>query len=359
MSVQLDTKNFSEEVLARRLGRHNVSAYRAGQILRWIYHRNVRSFSQMTDLSKDLRRLLSSELTISRLEPIRVRASADGSKKYLFRLKDGHHIESVLIPERGHRTLCVSSQVGCAMGCKFCLTGRMGFVRNLEPAEIVNQVCAVQDDPADPDRLTNIVFMGMGEPLANYDNVVQAIGSITSNNGLQFSNRRVTLSTAGLAPRIDDLGRDITANLAVSLNAADNETRNELMPINGTYPIDMLLSSCRSFPLPSRRMITFEYVLIAGVNDGREAAKRLAKLLRPLRAKINLIPFNSFDGSSFARPEESAILDFQKVLTDDHYTAIIRQSKGGDIGAACGQLSAKGKTITKSRKDEITKEKIV
>ena len=336
--IEHDIKNLSEDALAGWFDRHNIAVYRASQVLRWIYHRSICSFSQMTDLSKDLRRLLSSEFTISRLDPVRIQASEDGSKKYLFLLEDGHHIESVLIPERRHWTLCVSSQVGCAMGCKFCLTGRGGFVRNLEPAEIVNQVCAVQNDLTHPNLLTNIVFMGMGEPLANYDSVVKALVIITSSNGLQFSSRRVTLSTAGLVPRIDDLGQDVTVNLAVSLNAADNKTRDVLMPINQTYPIEMLLSACRGFPLPSRRMITFEYVLIHGVNDRPKDAKKLVGLLRPLRAKINLIPFNPFEGSTFKRPEEATILAFQKVLTDHHYTAMIRQSKGGDIGAACGQL---------------------
>ncbi len=295
----------------------------------------------MTDLSRDLRAWLSERLTISRLEPVRVQISADCSKKYLFQLKDGHYIESVLIPERGHWTLCVSSQVGCNMGCKFCLTGHSGLVRNLEPAEIVNQVCTVQEDLAHPYPLRNIVFMGMGEPLGNYDNVVQAIETITSNNGLQFSNRRVTLSTVGIAPQIDRLGREQTVNLAVSLNAADNKTRNALMPINRIYPVETLLAACARFPLPSRRMITFEYVLIAGINDRPEDAKELANLLRPLRAKINLIPFNPFEGSPFRRPDEARILAFQKVLIDSHYTAIIRQSKGGDIGAACGQLGVR------------------
>ena len=341
MAHRQDLKSFTEEQFVRWLGQYGIAPYRAGQILRWIYHRGVYSFSEMTDLSKDLRMFLSERLTISRLETEQVQRSKDGSIKYLFRLKDGQCIESVLIPEPGHWTLCISSQVGCGMGCKFCLTGRGGLVRNLKPSEIVNQVCAVRDDLEDPSSLTNIVFMGMGEPLANYDSVIQAIHTIAGNNGLQFSNRRVTLSTAGLAPRIDDLGRDVRVNLAVSLNASENDTRNKLMPINRTYPIEMLLSACRRFPLPSRRTIMFEYVLIAGVNDTPADAERLAKLLRPLRAKINLIPFNPYEATEFKRPEEGAILAFQKVLMDRHYTAIIRYSKGGDIGAACGQLRAK------------------
>lgn len=341
MSALQDIKSFTEQSFTDWLHKHDIAAYRAGQILRSIYHRQAYSFSQMTDLSKDLRQWLSARLTISRLEPVQVQDSVDGSRKYLFRLKDGHYIESVLIPERGHWTVCVSSQVGCAMGCKFCLTGRGGLIRNLEPAEIVNQICAVQDNLANSNPLTNIVFMGMGEPLANYERVVQAIGTITSNNGLQFSNRRVTVSTAGLASGIDDLGHDITVNLAVSLNAADNDTRNELMPINRTYPLETLLAACRRFPLPSRRMITFEYVLIAGINDRVEDALRLARLLKPLRAKINLIPFNPFENSGFRRPEETTVLAFQEILTDRHYTTLIRQSKGQDIGAACGQLRVK------------------
>jgi 23S rRNA (adenine2503-C2)-methyltransferase len=340
MSVPQDIKNFTEEEFVRWLGQYGIAPYRAGQVLRWIYHRGVYSFSEMTDISKDLRKFLSERLAISRLQTEQVQTSKDGSRKYLFCLKDGQHIESVLIPEPGHRTLCISSQVGCGMGCKFCLTGRGGLVRNLEPSEIISQVCAVRDDLQDPSSLTNIVFMGMGEPLANYNSVVHAIRTITANNGLQFSNRRVTLSTAGLASRIDDLGRDVRVSLAVSLNAADNTTRNKLMPINRTYPIEMLLSACRTFPLPSRRTIMFEYVLIAGVNDTPMDAERLAELLRPMRAKINLIPFNPYEGTEFRRPEEGSILTFQKVLLERHYTAIIRYSKGGDISAACGQLRA-------------------
>jgi len=226
------------------------------------------------------------------------------------------------------------------MGCAFCLTGRGGLSRNLEPSEIVNQVCAVRDDLSDPGSLTNVVFMGMGEPLANYQAVVQAIQTLIGQNGLQLSSRRVTLSTAGLVPRIDDLGRDVNVNLAISLNATDDETRNKLMPINRKYPIETLLAACGRFTLPSRRMITFEYVLMAGVNDTLRDAERLTKLLRPLRAKINLIPFNPFEGCAFQRPDEETVLAFQKVLTDRHYTAIIRHSKGTDIGAACGQLRA-------------------
>jgi 23S rRNA (adenine2503-C2)-methyltransferase len=339
MPAPQDIRAFSEESLIHWLEQQGIAPYRAGQILRWIYHRGATSFSDMTDLSKDLRSFLSERLFISRLEVDQVQTSRDGSRKYLFRLKDGQHIESVLIPEPGHWTLCISTQVGCGMGCAFCLTGQGGLVRNLEPAEIVGQICAVRDELSGDTPLTNVVFMGMGEPLANYKNVVQAIRTIAGNNGLQFSNRRVTLSTAGLPSGIDDLGKDVKVNLAVSLNAPDNDTRSRLMPINRTYPIEKLLSACRRFPLPSRRTIMFEYILIAGVNDAPEDAEKLAKLLRPLRAKINLIPFNPFDGTEFERPGDDVIEAFQQVLMTRHYTAVIRHSKGADICAACGQLT--------------------
>lgn len=348
MSDPQDIKGLSEESLIHWLEQHGIAPYRAGQILRWIYHKGVYSFSDMTDLSKDLRRFLSEHLFISQLEVDQVQTSRDGSKKYLFRLKDGQHIESVLIPEPGHWTLCISTQVGCGMGCAFCLTGRGGLVRNLEPAEIVGQVCAVRDDLSGNTPLTNVVFMGMGEPLANYHHVVQAIRTIAGNNGLQFSNRRITLSTAGLPSGIHDLGKDVKVNLAVSLNAADNDTRSRLMPINRTYPIEKLLSACRRFPLPSRRTIMFEYVLIAGVNDAPEDAERLAKLLKPLRAKINLIPFNPFDGTEFERPGEDVIAAFQQILLTRHYTVVIRHSKGADICAACGQLSPRLRSHAKA-----------
>ncbi len=341
MCNQQDLKGFTEESLVQWLGQYGIAPYRVGQILRWIYHRGVSSFSDMTDLSKDLRVFLSERLAISRLEIDQVQISKDGSRKYLFRLKDGQHIESVLIPEPGHWTLCISTQVGCGMACKFCLTGRGGLVRDLELSEIVDQICAVREDLSGESPLTNIVFMGMGEPLANYNRVVQAIRTITGDNGLQFSSRRVTLSTAGLPHRIDDLGHDVRVNLAVSLNASDNDTRSRLMPINRTYPIEMLLSACRRFPLPARRTIMFEYVLIAGVNDTPKDAERLAKLLKPFRAKINVIPFNPFDGTEFKRPDQGVISAFQKVLLARHYTAVIRHSKGADIRAACGQLSPK------------------
>lgn len=337
-----DIKDFTIEQLVSWLEERGIQAFRAKQILKWVYHRQADAFDTMTDLGKEMRQQLSGQFSISRLEKTRIETSKDGSKKYLFKLEDGKYVESVLIPEKKHYTLCLSSQVGCAQGCRFCLTARGNFARNLSKSEIIAQVRDVANDMEDPSRLTNIVFMGMGEPLANYRNVVSAIQIISNTEiGLGFSSRRVTVSTAGLIPGITDLGRDTTVNLAISLNAADNMTRNMLMPINRKYPIEKLIDACRSYPLLQRRRITFEYILLKGINDSQKDAKCLAKLLRPVRAKINLIPFNDFEGSDFQRPEESVINEFKEILHKANYTAIIRHSKGQDISAACGQLRAK------------------
>jgi 23S rRNA (adenine2503-C2)-methyltransferase len=297
----------------------------------------------MTNLSKELRVLLADHFTIDRLKTEHITTSKDGTHKYLFELKDGKRIESVLIPERDHYTLCLSSQVGCAQGCDFCLTAKLGIQRNLSMAEMVSQVRDIKNDLKDPKSLTNLVFMGMGEPLANYRNLVAAIRIITDGGfGFAFAGRRVTVSTAGLAARLADLGRDTRANLAVSLNAADNDTRSRLMPINRKYPIEKLLDACRHFPLRGGRRITFEYVLLKNVNDAADDAHRLAKLLRPIKSKINLIPFNSHPGCPYQRSTEDTILRFQKILIDKSYTVMIRRSKGQDISAACGQLAASG-----------------
>jgi 23S rRNA (adenine2503-C2)-methyltransferase len=331
------------DALVSWLADRRIESYRADQILKWLYTRQADSFDRMTNLSKDMRALLGSHFTIDRLKTEHIAASRDGTRKYVFELKDGKRIESVLIPERDHYTLCLSSQVGCAQGCGFCLTSKMGIQRNLCMAEIVSQVRDIKNDLKDPKSLTNLVFMGMGEPLVNYRNLVAAIQIITDENyGFAFAGRRVTVSTAGLASRLADLGRDTRANLAVSLNAADNDTRSRLMPINRKYPIEKLLEACRQFPLRGGRRITFEYVLLKDVNDTPDDAYRLAKLLRPVKSKINLIPFNSHPGCRYQRPPEDTILRFQEILIDKNYTVMIRRSKGQDISAACGQLATYG-----------------
>jgi 23S rRNA (adenine2503-C2)-methyltransferase len=340
-SNKTDIKDLTNDQLVLWLESKGLEPYRAAQILKWIYLRQTDTFDIMTDVGKEIRKLLSRHFSIARLEKAQIETSQDGSKKYLFKLNDGKHVESVLIPEKDHYTLCISTQVGCAQGCRFCLTARGGLVRNLTRGEIIAQVRDVSKCLDGPKRLTNIVLMGMGEPLANYINVVSAINTITdSNYGLGFSSRRLTLSTAGLVPKLSSLGRDTSVNLAISLNATDNKTRNMLMPINRKYPLEKLLDACAGYPLLPRRRITFEYILIKGINDSITDAKRLVTLLRPIRAKINLIPFNEYEGSEFNRPEESAIFNFKEILNKNDYTAIIRHSKGQDISAACGQLRA-------------------
>jgi 23S rRNA (adenine2503-C2)-methyltransferase len=269
----------------------------------------------------------------------RLQTSVDGTKKALFRLADGLTVESVLIPGRTHWTACISTQAGCAMGCRFCLTGRQGLRRNLLPSEITGQMTMLRRHTPEGPQIKNIVLMGMGEPLANYDHTVKAIRILTSDHGLGFSNRRITVSTCGLAPQIVRLGQEICVNLAISLNAPDDRRRDELMPINRKYPLAELLAACRDYPMPGRRMLTFEYILMAGVNDAPADAAHLARLLKGIHCKFNLIAFNEFPGSPYRTPSPEAVSAFQQVLLDHHYTAILRASKGRDILAACGQLS--------------------
>lgn len=345
-----DILELTRDQLVSWLAERKIAKYRADQIQKWVYLRQADSFEPMTNISKDIRALLSQHFGIGRLKAEQIETSRDGTRKYLFKLKDGKYIESVLIPERDHYTLCVSSQVGCAQGCLFCLTATGGFERNLTRGEIIAQVRDIKNELEDPLGLTNIVFMGMGEPLANYKNLVSAIDVITDTAaGLRLASRRVTVSSAGLVPRLSDLGRDTRVNLAVSLNATDNDTRNRLMPINCRYPLEKLLEACRTYPTAPGRRITFEYILIKGINDSENDARRLAKLLRPIRCKINLIPYNPHQGCDFDRPSEEVIQAFYKVLFAKDYTVIVRRSKGQDISAACGQLRARSQMIQNRR----------
>jgi len=315
--------------------------YRARQIMKWIYRQGTSSFEEMTNLSKEFRAEMAKKARIGNLEIVRTETSGDTTKKILFRLEDGLLIESVLIPGPGHWTLCVSTQAGCRMGCAFCFTARSGFSRNLRPSEIVDQIVQAKFRTEEGAGINNLVLMGMGEPLDNYDNVLQAIAIITSDHGLSLSTRKITLSTCGLAPGIERLGRDSAVNLAVSLNAPDDRRRSELMPINKKYPIESLIRACKGYPMPRRRRITFEYILIAGVNDSPADARLLVKTFGGLRCKFNLIAFNEFPGSPFRAPDPKAIEAFQRVLVDHHFTAVLRQSRGRDILAACGQLSGR------------------
>ena len=333
----VDLKNLDLEGLELFIARHGKERFRARQVFKWIYQKGAESFEEMSNLSKEFRRELGEAARISTLVPEMVEVSRDGTRKYLFRLEDGNTVESVLIPEEDRNTLCISSQVGCAMACEFCLTGTFRLTRDLTTAEIVNQICAVKKEA----EVKNLVFMGMGEPLANLEQVVRALRIITCDDGLQFSTRRVTVSTAGLVREMDQLGHAVTVNLAVSLNATTDELRDRLMPINRKYPLKELMAACRRFPLPSRRMITFEYVLINGVNDSLDDAKRMARLISGIPCKVNLIPFNEHDGCSFRKPVQNAIDVFHKYLLDKHFTVITRSSRGTDISAACGQLKGK------------------
>jgi 23S rRNA (adenine2503-C2)-methyltransferase len=322
-----------------------LSAYRARQIFSWLYRPGVTDFSQMTDLAKDLRARLPELASFSRLQPKAVEASRDGTRKYAFSLADGAVIESVLIPEEDRLTLCVSSQAGCAMGCRFCLTGTMGFLRNLRPAEIVNQVYAVNGELfIRGARLSNLVFMGMGEPLANLENLLPALEILMDQRGLDFSSRRITVSTCGLVPKMRELGEKAGVNLAVSLHSVRDEIRSELMPINRTYDIEALLAACRDYPLAKRRRIMFEYTLIAGLNDSDADARLLARKLAGIRCKINLLPCNEDPGLPFRRPPEERIAAFQQILWNAGYTVLLRASRGADISAACGQLAGKVNT---------------
>ncbi|MGH7898543.1 MAG: 23S rRNA (adenine(2503)-C(2))-methyltransferase RlmN [Candidatus Binatia bacterium] len=347
-AVNPNVKELSLDALSAWLGTHGEAAYRARQIRQWIFQKGAEAFADMSDLSKDLRALLSRSFSIRRPTCARLSRSADGTRKFLFALEDGSHIESVLIPAEvgGRLTLCISSQVGCGMGCRFCATATLGLRRNLRACEIVDQVLeakrSLRADPfADPlhAAITNIVFMGMGEPLHNYDAVVEAIGVLTAESGVGFSPRRITVSTVGLVPQMKRLLEDTRVNLAVSLSATTDGVRGRLMPVNRKYPLAALTDACRALPLPRRKRITFEYVMLSGENDSPADARRLAALLAGIPAKVNLIPFNPFPESGFQPTVRPAIEAFRAALLERGIHATVRESRGSDIAAACGQLA--------------------
>jgi len=340
-SVKPNLKDMSLEELESFISSFGKERYRARQIMKWLYQLHARSFEDMTNLSKAFRIQIQDLARIADPKIEKTQTSKDGTKKILFRLEDGLFIESVLIPGKNHWTICVSTQAGCRMGCAFCMTGTQGLKRNLLPSEITGQITMLRSAMPEGDNIKNIVMMGMGEPLANYGNTLKAIRIITSDYGLGFSNRKITVSTCGIAPMIEQLGKDICVNLAISLNAPDNKTRGSLMPVNKKYPLETLLNACRNYPMPGRRMLTFEYILIAGINDSPKDAEKLARLLKGIRCKLNLIAFNEFPGSAFKTPTEEGVRSFQQILLNHHYTAIVRASKGSDILAACGQLSGR------------------
>jgi len=293
----------------------------------------------MSDLPQAVRDELAETFTLPHLTPTLVSCSTDDTRKLLFRLDRGAAIESVLIPDPPRLTLCISSQAGCGMGCAFCATARLGLLRNLSAEEIVGQVLAAQEQLRTDERITNIVFMGMGEPLANYDNLVQAIEMLTAAWGSGFSARRLTVSTVGLVPQMQRLVSETDVQLAVSLTATTDAQRDALMPVNRRYPLGELFAMCRQLPIGQRRRITFEYVLLAGVNDAPQDATRLTRLLHGVRAKVNLIPFNPFPDAGFERTADTVVHRFQRILLDADISTSIRRSRGRDIQAACGQLA--------------------
>ncbi len=324
------------------LGSFGKERYRSIQILRWLYQKGAQSFEEMTNLSKRFRQELSQVSFISNLHPLHMEQDRDGTKKFLFQLEDGNRIESVLIPDKARLTLCLSTQVGCAFGCRFCLTGKIGWKRDLMVSEILNQILAIRRILPGKTSITNIVLMGMGEPLANYKNTLKAIALMAHPDAFKFSSRRITLSTVGLLPELERLAKEkISFRLAISLNASEEETRSYLMPVNRRYPLKKILALCKNFPLRPRTRITFEYVMVEGINDSSQDAKKLLRILRGIPSKVNLIPLNETPGIPFKKPSEEKVKQFQEILMEGGLTAIVRTSKGTEISAACGQLQAK------------------
>lgn len=317
--------------------------FHARQVFRWIWKRGVTDFAAMTDLSRSLRALLAETFTISAPEVVRRDRSEDGTQKFVLRLADGRQIESVFIPDTPAQTFCVSTQVGCAMGCAFCLTGKMGLVRHLTAGEIAAQARVLAHLLDLHDDAFNIVLMGMGEPLHNYDATMKALRILNDEHGLAVAPRRVTLSTVGLVPMLDRLAQEeLMPNLAISLHATTEEQRQQIVPPTKKYSLADILDACRRFPLKKRDRITFEYVLLDGVNDTPEDARRLARLLAGIKAKVNLIPLNAAPGIPFERPSDERVNAFARILAGRDVTVSVRKSRGRDIRAACGQLIVEG-----------------
>jgi 23S rRNA (adenine2503-C2)-methyltransferase len=324
--------------LILELAQHNCERYRAYQIFSWIWKHGINDFNLMTNISKELRAKLRNNYYISNLKLLNHKTASDGAIKFLWELDDENYIESVFIPEADRKTICVSTQVGCLLKCRICYTGQLGFKRNLKFYEIADQVLSVQKLLAL--RITNVVFMGMGEPLLNYPAVLKAIEILNSDYGLNIGARKITVSTVGIVERIYDLAHSpLQIKLAISLNATDNETRSYLMPINKKYPLSVVLSAAKYYTQKKRKRITFEYVLVKGINDTESDVKRLIKLLSSIPCKINIIPFNPFPGCSFEKPTAEEIQEFTRKLYPKLPCVTIRKSKGSEILAGCGQLA--------------------
>jgi 23S rRNA (adenine2503-C2)-methyltransferase len=350
-----DLVGLSRAELAAEIATIGAEPFRARQLWHWIYHRGATDFDAMTTLSKAFRHALATRYVVGRPAQSRALNSLDGTRKWLLRFRDGHEAECVHIPEEDRGTLCVSSQVGCTLTCKFCHTGTQKLVRNLTPAEIVGQVMAARDalgewpSPKDDRQLTNIVMMGMGEPLYNFDNVANALKIVMDHEGLSVSKRKITLSTAGVVPMIRRCGEELGVNLAISLHAVTDDLRDVLVPLNKKYPIAELLDACRSYPSASNaRRITFEYVMLKGVNDSPAEARALVRLLEGIPAKVNLIPFNPWPGAPFECSSDAAVAAFADIVNAAGYSSPVRTPRGRDILAACGQLKSESVKLRKS-----------
>lgn len=336
-----------------------LEGFRVKQIWSWIYVQGVKTFEEMSNLPKVARDKLNEHFSLERCAVSKELISFDETRKWLLKMHDGNEIEAVFIPDKDRGTLCISSQVGCTLTCKFCHTGTQTLVRNLEPSEIVSQFLLAKDSfndwPSTKEgrMLTNIVMMGMGEPLYNYENVAKALKIIMDPDGLGLSKRRITLSTSGVTPLINRCGEELGVNLAISLHAVRDDLRDHLVPINKKYKIAELLEECRNYPaLKNRGRVTFEYVMLKDVNDTEADARGLLKLIKGIPSKINLIPFNPWPGSNFECSTDKAIKKFAKILEDAGYTAPIRTPRGQDIFAACGQLKSESQRVSKSRMNE-------
>lgn len=344
----------SKNEIKREIEKLGEKPFRAKQIWTWIYYFGVNSFDKMTNLSKDLRQKLEKNFSIKRSKIVKDLISKDGTRKWLIEFSDGKRIEMVYIPEEDRGTFCISSQIGCAMGCKFCNTGTQGFCRNMTVEEIIQQLMIGRDCLNEWEnvsksigggrKITNLVVMGMGEPLMNYDNIMKAIGIISDSGGIAFSKRRITLSTCGLVPEIKKLAGDLKVNLAISLHASTDEVRKKIMPIAKKYTIEDVMKACRYYAEnTSYRRITFEYIMIDGLNDSLEDARRLIKLVKKYKipAKFNLIPFNPWEGCEFESTNMSQVKKFAEIIKKAGYPCPIRKPRGQDIMAACGQLKSK------------------
>ena len=354
-SARLDLVGLSRDELVGALAELGLPAFRAKQIWHWIYFRGATSFDQMTTLAKALRAQLAEHFVIGRAGIAVAQVSEDGTRKWLLDFADGKQAETVFIPEADRGALCISSQVGCTLTCAFCHTGTQAWVRDLTAGEIVGQLLTARDaidewpTPQDRRLLSNIVMMGMGEPLYNYENVRAALTVIMDEEGIALSRRRITLSTAGVVPRIKDVGRDLGVRLAISLHAVSDDVRDVLVPLNRKYPIAELLQACRDYPgSRNSRRITFEYAMLKGVNDSPADARELVRLIKGIPAKVNLIPFNPWPGTDYECSSDTAIAEFAAIVNRAGYTSPVRVPRGRDIMAACGQLKSASERARRS-----------